>query len=70
MLQRPTAFPQAVILCGVRDLHDYRIHARSEPSPITGGNAFNIKAKSLRLGDFTPAEVAARPMPKSPRTWC
>ena len=55
--QRPTAFPQSVILCGVRDLRDYRIHARSEPSPITGGSAFNIKAKSLRLGDFTPAEV-------------
>ncbi len=56
--QRPGAFPQAVILCGVRGLRDYRIHARSEPSPITGGSAFNIKAKSLRLGDFTAAEVA------------
>ena len=55
--QRPTAFPQSVILCGVRDLRDYRIHARSEPSPITGGSAFNIKAKSLRLGDFTAEEV-------------
>ena len=55
--QRPAAFPQSVILCGVRDLRDYRIHARSEPSPITGGSAFNIKAKSLRLGDFTAEEV-------------
>ena len=55
--QRPTAFPQSIILCGVRDLRDYRIHARSEPSPITGGSAFNIKAKSLRLGDFTAEEV-------------
>jgi hypothetical protein len=57
--QRPQHFPQTVILCGVRDLRDYRIHARSEPSPITGGSAFNIKAKSLRLGDFTANEVAA-----------
>ena len=56
--QRPAAFPQTVILCGVRDLRDYRIHARSEPSPITGGSAFNIKAESLRLGDFTADEVA------------
>jgi len=55
--QRPHHFPQSVILCGVRDLRDYRIHARSEPSPITGGSAFNIKAKSLRLGDFTAEEV-------------
>ncbi len=31
--QRPTAFPQTVILCGVRDLRDYRIHASSEAAP-------------------------------------
>jgi len=57
--QRPDHFPQTVVLCGVRDLRDYRIHARSEASPITGGSAFNIKAKSLRLGDFDALETAA-----------
>ncbi len=55
--QRPQAFPNTVILCGVRDLRDYRIHARSEAAPITGGSAFNIKAESLRLGDFSEAET-------------
>jgi hypothetical protein len=57
--QRPAHFPQTVVLCGVRDLRDYRIHARSESAPITGGSAFNIKAESLRLGDFTAAETRA-----------
>jgi hypothetical protein len=57
--QRPQRFPQTVILCGVRDLRDYRIHSSSEQTAITGGSAFNIKAKSLRLGDFNAAEVAA-----------
>jgi len=57
--QRPRAFPQTVILCGVRDLRDYRIHASSEAAPITGGSAFNIKAKSLRLGDFSADETRA-----------
>ena len=57
--QRPQRFPQTVILCGVRDLRDYRIHASSEAAPITGGSAFNIKAESLRLGDFNAAEVKA-----------
>ena len=57
--KRPTQFPQTVILCGVRDLRDYRIHASSESTVITGGSAFNIKAKSLRLGDFNAAEVTA-----------
>ncbi|HAS51948.1 MAG TPA: hypothetical protein DCS21_09500, partial [Gammaproteobacteria bacterium] len=56
--KRPSQFPQTVILCGVRDLRDYRIHASSEKTAITGGSAFNIKAKSLRLGDFNAGEVA------------
>ncbi|MDG4595430.1 MAG: ATP-binding protein [Candidatus Contendobacter sp.] len=56
--QRPHHFPQTVILCGVRDLRDYRIHSHAGATIITGGSAFNIRAKSLRLGDFTPNEVA------------
>ena len=54
---RPAAFPQSVVLCGVRDVRDYRIHAGSEKEVITGGSAFNIKARSLRLGDFTRSDV-------------
>lgn len=54
---RPLAFPQSVILCGVRDVRDYRIHSSSTKEIITGGSAFNIKAESLRLGNFTPEEV-------------
>ena len=56
-VHRPGRFPQSVILCGVRDVRDYRIHASSEKTVITGGSAFNIKARSLRLGDFTEEEV-------------
>ena len=53
---RPQAFPQSVILCGVRDVRDYRI-VLSNQDIITGGSAFNIKAKSLRLGDFSREEI-------------
>ncbi|MDP2752177.1 MAG: AAA-like domain-containing protein [Rhodocyclaceae bacterium] len=56
--QRPVAFPQTVILCGVRDVRDYRIHT-SHNEIITGGSAFNIKAKSLRLGNFSQEETEA-----------
>ena len=52
---RPEYFPISVILCGVRDVRDYRIH-RSDGDIITGGSCFNIKAESLRLGDFSDAE--------------
>ena len=54
---RPEGFPQSVVLCGVRDVRDYRIHASSEKEVVTGGSAFNIKARSLRMGDFVRAEV-------------
>ena len=53
---RPASFPQSIVLCGVRDLRDYRIHSKSQ-EPVTGGSAFNISADSLRLGDFSRAEV-------------
>ncbi|MFP4348730.1 MAG: AAA family ATPase [Thermodesulfobacteriota bacterium] len=56
---RPRSFPQSIILCGVRDVRDYRIHSASEKSVITGGSAFNIKAESLRLGDFSREETLA-----------
>ena len=49
--QRPQAFPQSIILCGVRDVRDYRIHTKNQ-EVITGGRAFNIKAESLRMGSF------------------
>ncbi|MEE8390551.1 MAG: ATP-binding protein [Anaerolineae bacterium] len=55
--QRPASFPQSVVLCGVRDVRDYRIHSSREKAIITGGSAFNIKAKSLRLGNFVQAEI-------------
>jgi hypothetical protein len=54
---RPAAFPQCIILCGLRDVRDYRIHSSAEKAIITGGSAFNIKAKSLRLGDFSREEM-------------
>ncbi len=57
--QRPAHFPQSVALCGVRDVRDYRIRSSSENAAIAGGSAFNVRAESLRLGDFTEAEVHA-----------
>ena len=48
---RPGRFPQSVVLCGLRDVRDYRVGASGSP--------FNIAAKSLRLGDFSRAETLA-----------
>jgi hypothetical protein len=37
-------------------VRDYRIH-RADGEIITGGSCFNIKAESLRLGDFSQDEI-------------
>ncbi|MDE2832738.1 MAG: ATP-binding protein [Gemmatimonadota bacterium] len=55
--ERPRRFPQSVILCGVRDVRDYRIQSSAENAIIAGGSAFNIRAESLRLGDFSRDDV-------------
>ncbi len=55
--RRPALFPRSIILCGVRDIRDYRLHSDIDKTVITGGSAFNIKAKSLRLGNFDRGEV-------------
>ncbi|NEW61557.1 AAA family ATPase [Sulfurovum sp. bin170] len=55
---RPNSFPQSMILCGVRDVRDYRIHTKDNEI-ITGGSAFNIKAKSLTIGNFSYKECQA-----------
>ena len=47
-----------MVLCGVRDIRDYRIRS-SAGEVIAGGSPFNVAAKSLRMGDFTEAETRA-----------
>ncbi len=56
--KRPAAFPQTVVLCGVRDVRDYRLRLGDGKEVITGGSAFNIKAESLQLGDFSDTDIA------------
>ena len=55
---RPQAFPNSIILCGIRDVRDYRI-VLSNQDIVTGGSAFNIKSESLRLGNFNIEEIRA-----------
>ena len=54
--RRPVQFPSSIVLFGVRDVRDYRI-VLSNQDIVTGGSAFNIKAKSLHLGNFTKEEI-------------
>ena len=56
---RPEGFPQSVVLCGLRDVRDYRLQFDPGKPRSDSGSPFNIKAKSLRLGDFDEAQVRA-----------
>ena len=55
-IERPTGFPQSVVLCGVHDIRHHRFCFDSEAIPP---NPFSMMAKWLRLGDFTKAETYA-----------
>ena len=57
--ERPGRFPHSIGLCGVRDVRDYRIWSSAENAVVLGGSAFNIKTRSLRLGDFSEAQTHA-----------
>lgn len=54
---RPGNFPASVALCGLRDVRDYKAASGGNPSRLATASPFDIKVKSLRLGDFTVDEV-------------
>jgi DNA polymerase III delta prime subunit len=56
-LDRPKQFPWSVILCGMKDVRDYKAASGGDPSRLGTSSPFNIKLKSLRFGDFDQAEV-------------
>jgi hypothetical protein len=51
-------FVHSVALCGLRDVRDYKAAAGGDSSRLGSASPFNIKVKSLRVGDFTADEVA------------
>jgi hypothetical protein len=56
---RPYAFPASVVLCGLRDVRDYKAASGGDPSRLGTASPFNIAVRSLRIGDFTSEQVAA-----------
>ncbi|MFE8603318.1 AAA family ATPase [Archangium violaceum] len=54
---RPEAFPSSVVLCGLREMRDYKVTSEAQDR-LGASNFFNITAESLTLRDFTRDEVA------------
>ena len=55
---RPAAFPHSIVLCGLRDVRDYKVASGSSPRLGTA-SPFNVKVESLRIGSFDVEEVKA-----------
>ncbi len=57
-IENRRSFVHSVVLCGMRDVRDYKAAAGGDPARLGGASPFNIKIKSLRVGDFTKLEVS------------
>jgi hypothetical protein len=55
---RPDAAPWSVVLCGLRDVRDYKAVSGGDPDRLGTSSPFNIKVESMRLGNFDAGEVA------------
>ncbi len=55
---RPTGFPAALALIGMRDVRDYKV-ASGGSERLNTASPFNIKTRSMTLGSFTRDDVAA-----------
>ncbi|MFN3197710.1 MAG: AAA family ATPase [Bradymonadia bacterium] len=55
---RPDHAPWSVVLCGLRDVRDYKVASGSDSARMGTASPFNIKVKSLTMSNFTADEVA------------
>ena len=56
---RPGGGPASVVLCGLRDVRDYKAASGGEPGRLGTSSPFNIKVASLRIGDFDESDLRA-----------
>jgi hypothetical protein len=56
-VNRPQGFPWSLGLIGMRDVRDYKVRSGGSDR-LNTASPFNIKARSLTLGNFTADEVA------------
>ncbi|MGH3282155.1 MAG: ATP-binding protein [Trebonia sp.] len=55
---RPSPFPASVVLCGLRDIRDYRAAAGGHPDRLGTSSPFNVAVESMRISNFTEDQVA------------
>ncbi|RJO79437.1 ATP-binding protein [Nocardia panacis] len=51
------SFVHSIVLCGLRDVRDYKAASGGDPTRLGSASPFNINVESMRIADFTLAEV-------------
>ncbi|MEP7122351.1 MAG: ATP-binding protein [Byssovorax sp.] len=54
---RPAAFPWSIVLCGLRDVRDYKAAGGGNPDRLGTSSPFNVKVHAPPLNDFTEGDV-------------
>lgn len=54
---RPKDFPASIVLCGLRDVRDYKAASGGDPSRLGTSSPFNVKVTSMRLGNWNADEI-------------
>ncbi len=55
---RGSTFPSSVILCGLRDVRDYKAASGGDGSRLGTPSPFNVLLESMSMGNFTASELA------------
>jgi hypothetical protein len=55
---RPQHAPWSVVLCGLRDVREYKTASGGDGERLGTASPFNVKVESLRLDMLTPAQVS------------
>ncbi len=56
---RPKHAPWSVVLCGLRDVRDYKMASAGDPSRLGTSSPFNIKVASLSMPAFSEQDVSS-----------
>jgi hypothetical protein len=57
--KRPNGFVASVILCGLRDVRDYKMASGGDSERLGTSSPFNVKIDSLKLGPFTREQASS-----------
>jgi hypothetical protein len=58
MRRDPGPSPASIVLCGLRDVRDYKAASGGNPTRLGTASPFNVSVESLRIGDFSFPQVA------------